>query len=294
MYSDYKRVCKVIKEDLVLSDYTTFGIGGKAKLVLFPSRVDELVDILNLALKLGDKPYILGAGSNLLVSDKNYGGVVICARKLDETKLEKNIIFASAGAKLPTLCHLASSRNLSGLEFCSGIPATLGGAIKMNAGAFGLSIGSVVESVNLWRDGNIYTYKPNFSYRKSDLSGGVVLGAKLKLEFGDREQIKEKIKLFREIRSQKQPKAKSAGSIFLSVDGVSAGYYIDNAGLKGFRVGGAEVSSVHAGFIINRGNATASDVLSLICEIKERVYDKFGVKLQTEIEFLGEFDETLR
>lgn len=294
MYSDYKKVCKVIKEDLVLSDYTTFGIGGKCKLVLFPNRVDELVDILNLALKRGEKPFILGAGSNLLVSDNGFDGVVICARKLDDIKLEKNTIFASAGAKLPTICHLASSRNLAGVEFCSGIPATLGGAIKMNAGAFGQSIGSVVESVNVWRDGNIYTYKPNFSYRKSDLSGGVVLGATLKLEFSDREQIKEKIKLFRELRSQKQPKGKSAGSIFLSVGGVSAGYFIDSAGLKGLRVGGAEVSNVHAGFIINRGNATACEVLSLIYIIKERVYDKFGVKLQTEIDFLGEFDETLR
>ncbi len=295
MYSDYKKVCKVFKENCLLSDFTTFKIGGRANIVFFPKTVEEFKDLLLCCHKKGEKPFVLGNGSNLLVSDQGYQGVIICTRRLDDIKFEKNIVLANTGAKLPALCLESQKRSLSGLEFCCGIPATLGGAIKMNAGAYGNAISNTVEYVTVFRRGEVCIEKPNFGYRKSDIDDeSIIIGASLRLERLDRDLIKRQIFLNSKARKISQPTGYSAGSVFLSVGGVSAGYYVDKAGLKGFQIGGAKVSEKHANFIINTGQATASDVCVLIQKIKEEVYGKFGVTLCTEIRFLGEFNETLR
>ena len=295
MYSDYKKVCLVYKENLLLSDYTTFGIGGIAKFVLFPSSVKELVSVLNLCHARSEKYEVIGNGSNLLISDKGVKDIVIFTRKLNGYRLQNNYLIASCGAKLPALCNLSCQRSLSGLEFSCGIPATLGGAIKMNAGAYGHAIGDVTKCVYVWENGEVFSKKVDFSYRKSSItSSQVVLGAKLLLEHDDIENINQRICSNRLLRQNSQPMEKSAGSIFLKEKGVSAGYLIDQAGLKGYSIGGAEVSTKHAGFIVNKKNATSSDVVKLINEIKKVVYGKFGINLKTEIRMLGEFDETIR
>ena len=295
MYSDYKKVCKVFKENCILSDFTTFKIGGIGKIVFFPKTAEEFKDLLVLCHKKGETPFILGNGSNLLVSDQGYQGVIICTRRLDDIKFENNIVLANAGAKLPALCFEAQKRSLSGLEFACGIPATLGGAIKMNAGAYGNAIGNVVEYVTVFRRGEVCIEKPTFGYRKSSIDDeSIIIGASLRLERLDRDLIKRQIFLNGKARKFSQPTGYSAGSVFLSVGGVSAGYYVDKAGLKGLQIGGAKVSEKHANFIINTGKSTSSDVCALIQKIKEEVYGKFGINLCTEIRFLGEFNETLR
>lgn len=296
MYSAYKKVCAILKENEYLSDYTTFGIGGKAKLMLFPRSESELIQSLDLAKTRSDKVEILGCGSNVLVSDKGFDGVIIITRKLDEFQVASDRITASCGARLPALCLQSAKESLSGLEFAQGIPASLGGAIVMNAGAYGQTIGECVESVKVWQDGNTIDCTPEFSYRKSGIKkGSVVLSATLKLKRELKEHVLARIKGMKEARNNSQPLSmRSAGCIFLSEDGVSAGYYVDTAGLKGARAGGAEISTKHAGFIINRGGASAKDVVALIQLAKDRVKEKFGKTLHAEIKFLGEFDETLR
>lgn len=296
MYSAYKKVCGTLKENENLCNYTTFGIGGKAKLILFPNNEIELVNSLNLAKSRLDKVEILGYGSNVLVSDDGFDGVIIVTKKLDEYTFCENCVNASCGVKLCSLSYESAKRSLSGLEFGQGIPASLGGSIVMNAGAYGQTIGECVESVRVWIDGNIIEFCPDFSYRNGGIkSGSVVLSAKLKLKEELKDYLTARIKGMKEARSNSQPTSmRSAGCIFLSEDGVSAGYYVDMAGLKGERIGGAEISTKHAGFIVNVDSATAKDVITLIKLAKEKVKEKFGKNLHTEIKFLGEFDEIIR
>ncbi len=295
MYSEYKRVCDSFKENAVLSDFTTFGIGGKAKIILFPKDISELVNVLNIAEDRGDKRVTLGAGSNVLISDEGFDGVVVITRRINRFEFEKDSVYAECGVSLPALSSFAEREGLSGLEFGCGIPATLGGATVMNAGAYGQTIGEVVRSVTVWERGAVKEIRPDFSYRKSGIKeSSVVLSAILSLKKENRSFIKARIKGMREARASSQPSMRSAGCIFLSEDGVSAGYYVDQAGLKGTRAGEAEISEKHAGFIVNRGNATARDVVKLINIAREKVKEKFGKEIKTEIRLLGEFDETVR
>ena len=233
MCSELKKVCKVYKENCLLSDFTTIKIGGRAKIIFFPKCVEELKDLLTRCYQQGEKPFILGNGSNLLVSDGGYSEIIICTRRVDEIRFENNLLFATCGAKLPALSLECQKRGLAGLEFGCGIPATLGGAIKMNAGAYGSAIGNIVQSVTVFKDGDFYIEKPTFSYRKSTLTDEcVVIGATLNLNRLDKDLIKEQMQRNALSRKSSQPSGYSAGSVFLSVSGVSAGYYIDQAGLK--------------------------------------------------------------
>lgn len=295
MYSEYKKVCKTLKENCILSDYTTFGIGGRAKLLAFPENLEEFVGVLNLTDVRGDAFVVLGGGSNVLISDGGFDGVVIMTRKLNRFSLNGEIITAECGTRLSTLSLFAKESSLTGLEFGCGIPGTIGGVVRMNAGAYGQSIGESVVSVTLWDRGEVEEVQPSFTYRKSNISTTcVILSVKLGLVSSNILEIEARMKGMKEARANSQPTMKSAGCIFLSDDGVSAGYYIEKSGLKGTKCGGAEISDKHAGFIVNRGNATAMDVIRLINIAKESVKSKFGKNLTAEIRFIGDFDEPLR
>ena len=290
--------CKIIKSNAPLSDYTTFGIGGNAWKIAHPKTEEELIGLISYITEENIPYIILGKGSNVLVSDKGFDGVVIVTTGLKEISYDGDKLFAQCGVTLPALSKFSLFLSLSGLEFAVGIPATVGGAVYMNAGAYGSDIGSVLHSCRVLNNGKIVEYTRDelgFEYRKSRISTlGTVVSAKFNLVPKNACEIEKKMRETVEKRRQTQPKAKSCGCIFKSHNNISAGYYIDKAGLKGLKVGGAEVSRVHAGFIVNTGSATAQDVLELIKKIQSEVYAKFGVELFTEINFLGDYDEDLR
>lgn len=290
--------CKIIKSNAPLSDYTTIGIGGVAKKIAHPKTEEELISLISY-LKDKNIPYlILGKGSNVLVSDKGFEGVVIVTTGLKEISYDGDKLFAQCGVTLPALSKFALFLSLSGLEFAVGIPATVGGALKMNAGAYGSDMSCILDSCRILNDGKIVEYTKDelgFEYRNSRISAlGTVISAKFNLLPKDASDIEKKMRETVEKRRQTQPRERSCGCIFKAHNNISAGYYIDKAGLKGVRVGGAEVSRVHAGFIVNKGSATALDVIELIKKIRSEVYAKFGVELVTEINFLGDYDEDLR
>ena len=290
--------CKTIKNDAYLADYTSFGIGGKARKIAFPKTEEEILALLNYLEDRQIRYAVLGKGTNVLVSDKGFDGVVIITSGLKEITYDGKIVRAQSGVTLPALSKFALFLSLSGLEFAVGIPATVGGAIRMNAGAYGSDMSCVLQSCRVYQKGNISEIKAEnlgFGYRKSLIpSLGTVLSAEFLLTPSTAQNVEKKTTEFIEKRRSSQPKGKSAGCIFKANDGVGAGYYIDRAGLKGLCVGGAEVSKVHAGFIVNKGSATAQDVVQLIKKIQDKVFARFGVELFVEINFLGEYDEDLR
>ena len=244
--------------------------------------------------------FILVNGSNLLVSDRGYRGAVIqLHRNFQKTELEKDVIRAQAGALLSAIAAAALKAGLTGMEFASGIPGTLGGAVVMNAGAYGGEIRDILtETLLMDREGRIFSLpgeQLEMGYRTSLVKqkGWVVLEAKLKLQPGDPAQIRSRMEELKRQRCEKQPlEYPSAGSTFKRPEGYFAGKLIMDAGLRGFTVGGAQVSEKHCGFVINRGNASAEDVRSLIFQVQDRVYRQFGVKLEPEVRFLGEFEDT--
>ncbi len=292
------KFCKIVLSHEYLSDYTTFGIGGRAQKIAFPNDENELIALLGYLDEKGLPYAVLGMGSNTLVSDKGFQGVVVLTRKIKKISYENGKIYAECGVGLPALTKFSEFLSLTGAEFCTNIPASVGGAVRMNAGAFGSSVSDIVESVRIYKNGEIRNFSRDelgFGYRTSRVPElGVVLGASFALQKGQSERIAQKIAEFSQKRRESQPSGRSAGCVFKAHNGVSAGYLIDRAGLKGMRVGGAEVSDKHAGFILNTGPATASDVVKLLFLIQDVVGENFGVKLSTEICFLGEYDEDLR
>ena len=245
-----------------------------------------------------DLPYfILGNGSNLLVSDKGYQGVVVqLDRNLGEVRVEDTEIHASAGALLSTIAVAARRASLTGFEFAGGIPGTLGGAVVMNAGAYGGEMKDVLKRVTVMdQNGKIFEIPAEeleLGYRTSVIktAGYIVLDAVISLEKGDVEEIKALTRKLSEQRTSKQPlEYPSAGSTFKRPEGYFAGKLIMDSGLRGYRVGGAQVSEKHCGFVINAGDATAKDVCELMKHVTETVYEKFGVTLEPEVKFLGEF-----
>lgn len=285
-----------IKIDEPMSSHTSFKIGGKADIMVLPDDEKSLAEIINFLRDSNIPLYVMGNGTNLIVRDKGIRGVVVKIRDgLSAYGLDGERITAQSGMLLSGLSRIAMENGLSGLEFAEGIPGTLGGAVAMNAGAYDGDMSMVVEkSEYLCQDGKITTlsnkqhlFGKRSSFVQSD--GGVVLKTCLKLIRRDRELIKQKMEKFREMRSQKQPlDMPSAGSVFKRPEGHFAGKLIQDCGLKGYSAGGAIVSDLHCGFIINKGNATASDVISLIETVQEKVFNKFGVRLQTEVKIIGE------
>lgn len=286
-----------IKKDEVLSGYTTFKIGGKADYLVEPQNASQIAELIKLCKKY-DMPFvILGNGSNMLVSDQGYQGLVIhILNGMNRIVVEDNMITAQAGAQLIRVTHEAKDHDLTGLEFASGIPGTVGGAVYMNAGAYGGEMKQVIASVKvLDMDGNIYTIKGEdmqFSYRHSIVEEKqlVVLEAVFVLQKGEKAVIEEEMKRLAEMRRLKQPlEYPSAGSTFKRPEGYFAGKLIMDAGLRGASVGGAQIAEKHCGFVINTGNATAYDVMQLITFVQEEVHRQFGVWLETEVKTLGEF-----
>lgn len=278
-----------------MAGHTTFRIGGPADCFLQPENEEQLIQVQRYLSKVGIPFFVLGNGSNLLVSDGGYRGVIIqIGRKMSRIEVEGCIIKAQAGAPLAQVAKTAMEYGLTGLEFASGIPGTVGGGVVMNAGAYDGELSRVVVRVNAVNSEGESMELDNetmeFGYRTSAVKNSsltvteVIFG----LEKGDREQIRTKMDDFAARRREKQPlEYPSAGSTFKRPEGYFAGKLIMEAGLRGYQCGGARVSDKHCGFVINTGGATAEDVRDVIHEVQEQVKDKFHVTLETEVIFLG-------
>ena len=285
-----------IAENEPMSKHTTFRIGGNADMFVLPTLL-ELPEILSLA-KANEVPVtIIGNGSNLLVGDKGIRGLVISLGKgADEIKLEGTRLTVGAGALLSKIAAEAAKNNLAGFEFAAGIPGTLGGAVVMNAGAYGGEIKDVIVSAKvLTPEGEVLDLTKEeleLSYRHSCIPEKeyIVMEAVLELTPGEETQIREMMTDFKNRRVEKQPlEYPSAGSTFKRPEGYFAGKLIEDAGLRGYAVGGAQVSEKHCGFVVNKGDATAEDVCKLIDNVKHIVYDKFQVEMEPEVKMIGEF-----
>ncbi len=299
------KIYTIIDSEFVLlnepmRDHTTFRIGGHADMLLEPT-AKELPQVIEACLD-EDVPYtILGNGSNVLVGDKGIRGVaIIIGKRMSAISVEEDdggaIVTAEAGALLSKTAHLALENALTGMEPLAGIPGSVGGAVLMNAGAYGGEVKDVLLDATIYTPKGAAEAVPaselDLSYRHSAVMGTnqVILGARFKLQRGDKDAIQAKMSDFSKRRSDKQPlNFPSAGSTFKRPEGYFAGKLIQDAGLQGYRVGGAEVSTKHAGFVINAGNATAADVRQLMRDVQDKVYKDTGVTLEPEVRFIGEF-----
>lgn len=283
-----------VLENEPLARHTTFRVGGPADVLFLPESAEELQQAMELAREAGEDCLVIGNGSNLLVRDGGVRGLVIkLAGPMSGVSVEGTAIRAQAGASLSQVSRAALQASLTGLEFASGIPGSLGGALAMNAGAYGGELSQVVREAMVLMDGRVQTLSREelaMGYRTTRVlrEGGIVLSAVLDLKEGDASQIAETMDDLNRRRREKQPLSfPSAGSTFKRPEGYFAGALIEQAGLKGYAIGGAQVSEKHAGFLINRGGATASDLLRLIEYVQERVYAQSGVRLETEVRICG-------
>ncbi len=285
-----------VEANVSLSKYTTYKVGGTALALVYPKSVKKLVSLIKFLTGSKIKYKVIGNGSNLLFSDKNFNGIIIKLTELTDIEfLSYNKIRVEAGYFLPKLSLLVAKKGLAGLEFASGIPGTVGGAIFMNAGAYKSDMGYIVQSVRvLTPDCKIITYENkemDFHYRSSFLQKHpeyICLDTVIKLKKGDKELLDEVIKERRARRIESQPlEYPSAGSVFRNPEGNFAGKLIEDLGLKGYRIGGAMVSEKHANFIINYDNATSADIKNLIDYVHDRVKDEYNIDLKIEQEFVN-------
>ena len=300
LYKELKnRLTGILGESRVLcgepmSRHTTFKVGGPAALYLIPENEDELSAVVCACSDAGAEFYVIGNGSNLLVSDEGYDGVIIeIGRAMSDIRIDGIMITASAGASLAHIASSARDAGLTGLEFASGIPGNLGGACVMNAGAYDGQMKDVLISVRLMdKNGKFFDesaedIKLDYRYSNIPERGLTVVSAVMKLSEGDKDAITAKMKELNAKRAQKQPlEYPSAGSTFKRPAGYFAGKLIQDAGMQGYSVGGAQVSTKHAGFVINTGGATAADIRQLTSDVIKAVQDKFGVTLEREIKIL--------
>lgn len=277
-----------------MEPYTSFCIGGPAEAMVFPQTVEELQLTLQCAQEFNLPVFILGRGTNLLVKDEGLSGIVLNLTDLcSGCFFEETSVKAGSAMSLKSLVTRSVNKGLKGLEFASGIPGSLGGAIFMNAGAYGSNIGERVVEVELLDfEGNRFIHsreEMSFSYRWSSLQEkkAIILNATLQLEKGNKEALKEIVKAVNEKRRARHPTLPSAGSIFRNPPGQPAGYLVEKAGAKGMRVGGAMVSPLHGNFIVNTGGATAKDVLCLIDKVKKKVSEEMDIELELEVEIVG-------
>ena len=275
-----------------MSKHTSFRIGGNAEVMAFPKSTEELAQLLKTSALLDVKPAILGAGTNVLAPDEGLNGLVICLKDClsGMQQLDDNRIRVAAGVTMTRAAVFAANLGLSGMEFAHGIPGTVGGGIYMNAGAYGGELKDICQSVDVMdMDGNLRTFAAEdmgFSYRHSMLEErtGIVTGAVFQLIPKDPEEIKAKMKDLQGKRSASQPlDLPSAGSAFKRPVGGYAAALIDEAGLKGYTVGGAAISTKHAGFAVNVGGATAQDVRELLKQVSDIVFDRSGIRLEPEV-----------
>ena len=297
-----KMFCDLLGEDRVfteeaMSQHTTFKIGGPADYFLMPDKGEDVGRVIKICKEKEIPYFILGNGSNLLVGDGGYRGAVIqIYRNMSSVTVEGNEIRAQAGALLSAVAAAAKNASLTGFEFAGGIPGTIGGAVVINAGAYGGEMKDVLTEVTVMNaEGDIFTLPTEeleLGYRTSIIktAGYIVLEAKIRLKEGDPEVIRETMKDLTIRRTTKQPlEYPSAGSTFKRPEGYFAGKLIMDSGLAGYQVGGAQVSEKHCGFVINAGDATARDVRTLMDNVRDIVYKKYGVTLEPEVKFLGEF-----
>jgi len=281
-----------VTEDVPLSTKTTFRIGGPARFFVIVPTKQSLVRLISTLKYVEYKYFIIGVGANILVSDEGFDGVVI---KLGFSQIVDNqcFVYADAGASLSKVCTFARQQNLTGLEWACGIPATIGGAVYMNAGAHGGQMSDVITMVDVLIDGEIKTMENRqlrFAYRKSifhSKKDWVILGTYLYLKKSNKQQIEDLENKYISYRKQTQPTEHSAGSVFRKPnESFAVGKAIDELGLKGTQIGGACISTKHAGFIVNMGNATAKDVINLMKLVRKQVYNKHQIKLKKEILYL--------
>ena len=292
-----------IRTNEPMARHTSFRVGGPADRFMIPESEGELREAV-LDCKASGKPwYMVGNGSNLLVGDKGFRGTIISTERLAELEVQKNenIIIAGAGVMLSKLANTAAREELTGLEFAAGIPGTTGGAVAMNAGAYGGEIKDVLlDAQVLTQDGEFLTLTAEeleLSYRHSCIfeKNYVVVSARFAFEKGDADQIRGRMDELAKARREKQPlEFPSAGSTFKRPEGYFAGKLIQDAGLKGYTVGGAQVSEKHSGFVINRGGATAEEVVFLIKQVQKKVMKQFNVMMQPEVRFIGFTDTEVR
>lgn len=283
--------------DVEMKTYTSFKTGGKAKEMIIPNSREELLEALREINQTGSSSIIIGNGSNTLVTDAGYQGTII---KLGEAfcgvDVKGDRLTAGSGTLMSIVAKAAMTAELAGFEFASGIPGSIGGATFMNAGAYDGEMKDIIESVTIAKkDGSkietLTVHELDLSYRHSKLeeTGDVVIDVTLKLEKGDRQEIATKMAEFTKRRNEKQPvQYPSCGSFFKRPTGYFAGKLIQDAGLKGLTVGGAQVSELHSGFIINRGGATAADIIALMHLVQNTVYDQSGVMLEPEVRIIGD------
>lgn len=278
-----------------LSKYTSFHIGGPCQILLEPTSEEELVSALRYIRKEKIPYYVMGRGSNVLVRDGGFDGLILLlADKYSDIIIDDNTVMAQSGASIRQIAHFSFRAGLTGMEGLAGIPGSVGGGTVMNAGAFGYEMDQVLGKVRVVdKEGKVKSYLPSelgFGYRKSLLMerGDIVSAVSFHLEPDDPDRIMERYKEIRDKRKARQPlEFPSAGSIFKRKDDLVPAKLIDEAGLKGKSVGDAQISEKHAGFIINRGHARAKDVLELISQVSDSIEEKYGIKLEKEIKVIG-------
>lgn len=297
----YDKLEEIVGKDKVkynekMSKYTTMRVGGPCDCIVFPDEISKIKEVIDFCKNENITFFVIGNGSNLLVKDEGIHGVVIkLGHRFGKIELDREYILAYAGATMPALSQLAKKNSLKGLEFACGIPGTIGGGVKMNAGAYGSQISDILYEVTYMDEKEeIKTIKNkdcSFEYRKSIFTinpNYVILSAKFKLERGNIDEIENKMKENSLARKAKQPlEYPNFGSVFKRPEGYFVGKLVDDAGLRGYKIGGAQVSTKHTGFIVNVDNATCKDVLDLIGYVQITVYNKFNVKLTPEVIIIG-------
>ena len=297
----YKAIEKIVDTDRIkynepMSKYTTMKVGGPCDSIVFPESINEIKEIINYCKEESIKYYVIGNGSNLLVKDEGIHALVIkIGHRFSDISVNENIITAFAGASMPSLSQIAKKNVFKGVEFACGIPGTIGGGVKMNAGAYGSQISDILLDVTYMDDElNIKTItnkECKFGYRESIFTHNpnyIILSATFKLEKGNTKEIETKMKENSLARRTKQPlEYPNFGSVFKRPEGYFVGKLVDDAGLRGYKIGDAQVSEKHTGFIVNLGNATCKDILELIEYVQDTVYNKFNVKLTPEVVIIG-------
>lgn len=297
----YDKLEEIVGKDKVkynekMSKYTTMRVGGPCDCIVFPDEISKIREVIDFCKNENITFFVIGNGSNLLVKDEGIHGVVIkLGHRFSKIEIDGEYILAYAGATMPALSQLAKKNSLKGLEFACGIPGTIGGGVKMNAGAYGSQISDILYEVTYMDEKEeIKTIKnkdSSFGYRKSIFTinpNYVILSAKFKLERGNIDEIENKMKENSLARKAKQPlEYPNFGSVFKRPEGYFVGKLVDDAGLRGYKIGGAQVSTKHTGFIVNVDNATCKDVLDLIGYVQTTVYNKFNVKLTPEVIIIG-------
>lgn len=278
-----------------MKNHTTFKVGGEADLLVKPKTYEQLIKVIKACNKFNEKYYIFGKGSNILVKDGGINGVVIKTDNLDNIEFEGNKVKVQSGACLKDVAYACMERGLLGMEFASGIPGTVGGAVTMNAGAYDGEMKNIVESCLLLDENleilSLSAEELDFEYRKSIIQkkGYIVLETTLALKDGSKDEIRTRIEELTAMRESKQPlEYASAGSTFKRPVGHFTGKLIQDSGLKGCSIGGAQISEKHSGFIINKGGATAADILNLIYHVQKVIKDNYDVALEPEVKIIGE------